>query len=178
MGRTPMAHASRLGNNNVVEILLKQGGTTIAIADRFGNTPLDAAVRNGHSDAAEMLLRNGARLRDTSTLANTCLIGWARLICKNDEQNKILQLLRSHMSANNIDLPDDPAPKGYEMVRCDDSKPWCDACTITIASGAKCHVCNTCDEMGFAVCQVCWGRGIRCLDGSHVSEDLIVEEYA
>ena len=166
--RTGIAYASRVGNVEALECLLEHDKANIAKPDSYGNMPLDAAVRNGHYDVIEVLFKHGARLRDTNDLANTSLLGWARLGYEDDSENAIAGLLRRHAFLTDYSLRDDPAPAGYERVRFDARGSWCDVCTLPIATKSVRHVCQMCYKMDIVVCHVCWRHGFRCLNVQNV----------
>ncbi|KAI9345692.1 ankyrin repeat-containing domain protein [Obelidium mucronatum] len=77
---TPLIHACRTGQLEVVKLLLSKGANIFA-ADNMGRTPLIHAVKNGHFELVVTLLAEGADASasdtsDNSPLHYACGFGW------------------------------------------------------------------------------------------------------
>jgi len=62
---TPLHIAARLGNADIVTLLLKDGANVDAVT-KDGATPLHIATKDGHDEVASILIENGASLHSAN----------------------------------------------------------------------------------------------------------------
>lgn len=68
--QTPLHISSRLGKQDIVQLLLANGADPDATTNS-GYTPLHLAAREGHKDIAATLLDHGANLSVTTKVTNS-----------------------------------------------------------------------------------------------------------
>ncbi|KAJ4004805.1 hypothetical protein NW752_009529 [Fusarium irregulare] len=159
-GVTPLFAASRFGHLETVKILLTRDDIDLDCENWKALTPLYAAVANGHLEVAELLITNGATLDAWPTVGQP-LLWWAQ----RSGAPGMVSLLHNHgMRRDTIGPyryyrrkePEEDAPR----VLFDESKGYCDVCTLTIHDG-KAYGCNKCwyefaEDM--LVCKECFER--------------------
>ncbi|MBN2245369.1 MAG: ankyrin repeat domain-containing protein, partial [Candidatus Aminicenantes bacterium] len=88
-GRTPLHHASIIGNNQLAEYLIKQGAD-LDSQDENKNTPLHNAAVRGNLELVKMLLEKGSKsINQGATWNNTPL----HLACERGHSEVVLFLL-------------------------------------------------------------------------------------
>eukprot|EP00004_Rigifila_ramosa_P023804 TRINITY_DN6743_c0_g1_i1.p1 TRINITY_DN6743_c0_g1~~TRINITY_DN6743_c0_g1_i1.p1 ORF type:complete len:185 (-),score=36.00 TRINITY_DN6743_c0_g1_i1:87-641(-) len=88
--------ATQRGDNDMLELLLRQGAT-IDLADANGNTPLISAACNGRVKTADLLLRKGA----LTNLQNRA--GWTALYAAcNFVKPEVVELLLQHEARTDV----------------------------------------------------------------------------
>jgi hypothetical protein len=96
-GNSPIIVASKMGDKDIVNLLLSKGANPNDI-DKYYRSPILTASRNGHVNVVELLLSKGANINYKDNYGNTSLI-WA--IKTNN--TKLFQLLLN----NRASIPED-----------------------------------------------------------------------